>query len=194
MLLEEFSFKARESSIEVNGIHHPINASLLVMYVLARRSLKTVVTTFQKGWMQSITNFENSFELIPLLCHLATELEGQIADVECVHLVITANRAATVKGRDKADDVATLLPDIQRVLCSLYFFLVFFDIAPSYHKIVSNLAGKSSSEGATNHSSVQIQSNQAIHDGLQPPPHSVLYNCPASRTVFNEFITTLLSN
>lgn len=69
--------------------------------------------------MQNI-DFKSYFEPIPLTRHFAKVLEGQTADLERVHLIVTAERTAMVGEHDEGIDVATELPEIQRVLCSLY--------------------------------------------------------------------------
>lgn len=72
--------------------------------------------------MEGIGDIESFSKAIPLPRHLATALEGQTADLERVHMVITAERAATVQEHNEGllVDVATELPEIQRALFSMY--------------------------------------------------------------------------
>lgn len=74
----------------------------------------------QQGWINNINGVNKFCTCIPLTRLFAKALQGQITDQECVHVVVTAEKAVMVEEHNEGRDVATELPEIRCVLSSPY--------------------------------------------------------------------------
>ena len=52
----------------------------------------------QQGWIDNINGVNQFCTCIPLTRSFAKALEGQITDQECVHVVVTVEKAVTRRG------------------------------------------------------------------------------------------------